>query len=122
MTQGVNALPLDTKPHHTIVVKIAPASQWHATGTTPTELIRIDGIDIPLSTVPSDLRRKYEHATLILGSTPATSPQRNLAKSHLNKVSRPARGVTAPAACSRRLPAAIDFSLFIKQQFSEARQ
>jgi hypothetical protein len=68
------------------------------------EYIRIDNVDICLATVPSDLRRQYEHATLIVTSTPANSPQRNLAKSHLNKVAAAVLVAMAPTLALKASP------------------
>jgi len=70
----------------------------------PTEMIRIDGIDIALTTVPSNLRRQYEHAQLILGSTPANSPQRNAAKSYVNKVAAEVLVAMAPTLALKASP------------------
>jgi hypothetical protein len=68
------------------------------------EMIRIDSVDIALQTVPSDLRRKYEHAALILGSTPAVSPQRNAAKAYVNQIAKEILVAMAPTLALKASP------------------
>jgi len=47
------------------------------------DVIRIDGIAIPLTAVSATLRRAYEHASHEIASTPA-GPMQNAAKSRMN--------------------------------------